>query len=39
MALTNTDFAIEVSALHKSFGKVHALRGVDFATYFTSSTV
>jgi ABC-2 type transport system ATP-binding protein len=31
MALTTTDFAIEVSALHKSFGKVHALRGIDFA--------
>jgi ABC-2 type transport system ATP-binding protein len=25
-----TDSAIEVSALHKSFGKVHALRGIDF---------
>jgi ABC-type Na+ transport system ATPase subunit NatA len=31
MTVTNTDFAIEVSALHKSFGKVHALRGIDFA--------
>jgi ABC-2 type transport system ATP-binding protein len=31
MTLTNTDFAIEVAALHKSFGKVHALRGIDFA--------
>ncbi len=30
MVTTNTDFAIEVSALHKSFGKVHALRGIDF---------
>ena len=31
MTVTNPDFAIEVSALHKSFGKVHALRGIDFA--------
>ena len=30
MPLPNTDFAIEVSGLHKSFGKVHALRGIDF---------
>src|ERR1700689_5760544 len=30
MAATNTDYAIEVSGLHKSFGKVHALRGIDF---------
>jgi ABC-2 type transport system ATP-binding protein len=26
----DTDSAIEVSGLHKSFGKVHALRGIDF---------
>ncbi len=31
MTISNTDFAIEVAALHKSFGKVHALRGIDFA--------
>ncbi len=31
MTVTSTDYAIEVSALHKSFGKVHALRGIDFA--------
>jgi ABC-2 type transport system ATP-binding protein len=31
MAIQNTDFAIEVSGLHKSFGKVHALRGIDFS--------
>jgi ABC-2 type transport system ATP-binding protein len=30
MAPTDTDAAIQVSALHKSFGKVHALRGIDF---------
>src|SRR5580658_5382575 len=30
MVISNPDFAIEVSALHKSFGKVHALRGIDF---------
>jgi ABC-2 type transport system ATP-binding protein len=31
MAIQSSDFAIEVSGLHKSFGKVHALRGIDFA--------
>ena len=31
MVIENPDHAIEVSALHKSFGKVHALRGIDFA--------
>ena len=31
MAIQNTDHAIEVVGLHKSFGKVHALRGIDFA--------
>jgi ABC-2 type transport system ATP-binding protein len=31
MADQNTEHAIEVSGLHKSFGKVHALRGIDFA--------
>jgi ABC-2 type transport system ATP-binding protein len=31
MVVSNPDCAIEVSALHKSFGKVHALRGIDFA--------
>jgi ABC-2 type transport system ATP-binding protein len=31
MAVLNTEHAIEVSGLHKSFGKVHALRGIDFA--------
>jgi ABC-2 type transport system ATP-binding protein len=31
MAIQSTDHAIEVSGLHKSFGKVHALRGIDFA--------
>jgi ABC-2 type transport system ATP-binding protein len=31
MAIHNTDFAIEVSGLHKSFGKVQALRGIDFS--------
>jgi len=31
MAILTTENAIEVSGLHKSFGKVHALRGIDFA--------
>jgi ABC-2 type transport system ATP-binding protein len=31
MAVQNTENAIEVAGLHKSFGKVHALRGIDFA--------
>jgi ABC-2 type transport system ATP-binding protein len=31
MGVQHNDDAIEVSALHKSFGKVHALRGIDFA--------
>jgi ABC-2 type transport system ATP-binding protein len=31
MAIQTTENAIEVSGLHKSFGKVHALRGIDFA--------
>src|ERR1700676_1914541 len=31
MAIPNTEHAIEVVGLHKSFGKVHALRGIDFA--------
>ena len=31
MALQNSDYAIQVSSLHKSFGKVQALRGVDFS--------
>jgi ABC-2 type transport system ATP-binding protein len=30
MALAGTEHAIEVEQLHKSFGKVHALRGIDF---------
>ena len=30
MTVQPADLAIEVSALHKSFGKVHALRGIDF---------
>jgi ABC-2 type transport system ATP-binding protein len=31
MNVTTPDLAIEVSGLHKSFGKVHALRGIDFS--------
>src|SRR6202047_1831870 len=31
MAIPNTEHAIEVVGLHKSFGSVHALRGIDFA--------
>ncbi len=31
MVIESTDHAIEVVGLHKSFGKVHALRGIDFA--------
>ena len=31
MVAAPPDNAIEVSGLHKSFGKVHALRGIDFA--------
>jgi ABC-2 type transport system ATP-binding protein len=31
MELQPNGYAIEVSALHKSFGKVHALRGIDLA--------
>ncbi|MFZ0130336.1 MAG: ATP-binding cassette domain-containing protein [Candidatus Dormiibacterota bacterium] len=30
MATQHAEYAIEVSGLHKSFGKVHALRGIDF---------
>jgi ABC-2 type transport system ATP-binding protein len=30
MSLTSAEHAIEVEQLHKSFGKVHALRGIDF---------
>ncbi len=30
MATQHAEHAIEVSGLHKSFGKVHALRGIDF---------
>ena len=31
MVIGSTDYAIEVVALHKSFGKVHALRGIDLS--------
>jgi ABC-2 type transport system ATP-binding protein len=31
VAIQNADLAIEVVGLHKSFGKVHALRGIDLA--------
>ena len=31
MDVQHNGYAIEVSALHKSFGKVHALRGIDLA--------
>ena len=31
MEVQQNGYAIEVSALHKSFGKVHALRGIDLA--------
>jgi ABC-2 type transport system ATP-binding protein len=31
MEVQHNGYAIEVSALHKSFGKVHALRGIDLA--------
>jgi ABC-2 type transport system ATP-binding protein len=31
VVIQSTDHAIEVVGLHKSFGKVHALRGIDFA--------
>jgi ABC-2 type transport system ATP-binding protein len=31
MAAQHVENAVEVSGLHKSFGKVHALRGIDFA--------
>jgi ABC-2 type transport system ATP-binding protein len=31
VVIGSTDYAIEVVALHKSFGKVHALRGIDLS--------
>src|SRR3984893_15586244 len=31
MSSSEPEHAIEVEQLHKSFGKVHALRGIDFA--------
>src|SRR5438128_10177697 len=31
MSSNSAEHAIEVEQLHKSFGKVHALRGIDFA--------